>query len=400
MTANPPSALRNLRVLDLTSGVAGPYATRILAGYGATVTKVERPLHGDWARRLPPLKAGATGDETSAFFAWLNAGKHGVTLDLNSARGRALLRQLVASADLVIESIRPDRKRLFCVDHDALAEVNPRIATVSVTNFGETGPYRDRPAAEITLQALGGMMARTGSRDRPPLKMWGHQAQLIAGANVLAAAMATALAARRTGSAHHADVAILECVLQFLHSTLMKWSFERVEVGRDAVADVANGVYPCADGYAGVVVPGSGTLWRRVPALMEDERLADERFRTLRGRVKHGDEIDALMLPWIVSHTTAEVYHLGQAAGLPFASVRTAKEILDSPQLNARGYFDEVEHPGIGRARGPGAPFRLEQPRWSAAAAPTLGQHNASVYCDHLGLSAAELRAFVEAGVV
>ncbi len=400
MTADPPSALRQLRVLDLTSGVAGPYATRIFAGYGATVTKVERPQRGDWARRLPPLKGGASGSEASAFFAWLNAGKRGVTLDLRAERGRVLLRRLVAASDLVVESIRPERKESFGIEHEALVAANPRIATVSVTNFGETGPYRDKPATEITLQALGGMMARTGSRDRPPLKMWGHQAQLIAGANVLTAAMATLLAAKRTRSAHHADVAILECVLQFLHSTLMKWSFERVEVGRDAVAAVANGVYPCADGYAGVVVPGSGTQWRRVPALMEDERLADERFRTLRGRVKHGDEIDALMLPWIVSHTKEEVYHLGQAAALPFASVRTAKEVLDSPQLNARGYFDAIDQPGIGLIHGPGAPFRLEQPSWSATPAPSLGQHNTAVYCGEMGLSEPELHALMEAGVV
>ena len=399
MTAETPRGIGDLRVLDISSGVSGPYAARVLAGYGACVIKVERPGCGDWARRLPPHKEGATALESSALFAWLNAGKRGVTLNLADARGRDLLRRLVADADLVIESIRPDRKRSFGVDQTALADENPGIASVSVTNFGETGPYRDRPATEITLQALGGMMARNGSRGRPPLKMWGNQAQLIAGANVLAASMGALLAARRTRSAHHADVAVLECVLQFLHSTLMKWSFERVEVGRDAVAAVANGVYPCADGYAGVIVPGSGKMWRRIPELMEDERLADDRFRTLGGRVRHGDEVDALMLPWIVSHGKEEIYHRAQALALPFASVRNAHDVLESPQLNARGYFDDVEQPGIGRMRAPGAPFRLEAPKWRAAPAPLLGEHNAEVYGE-LGVDTNVLQSLQEAYVV
>jgi len=399
MTPAQPRRLGEITVLDLSSGVAGPYATRILAGYGARVIKVERPRCGDWARRLPPLRRGESGPDASALFAWLNSGKRGITLDLAQPRARELLARLVERADLVIESIRPDRKRAFGVDDETLRGANAAVASVSVSNFGETGPYRDRPAAEITLQALGGMMARNGSRGRPPLKMWGHQAQLIAGANVLAAAMAALLAARRTRSAHHADVAILESVLQFLHSTLLKWSFERVEVGRDAVAAVANGVYPCADGYAGVIVPGSGKMWRRIPELMQDERLADDRFRTLGGRVRHGDEVDALMLPWIVSHGKEEIYHEAQALALPFASVRDARDILASPQLNARGYFDEVEHPGVGPVRAPGPPFRLETPAWHAAPAPRLGEHNAEVFGE-LDIDAATLRSLEEDGVV
>lgn len=389
--------IRGLRVVDVTSGVAGPYATRILAGFGADVIKVERPGTGDWGRRLPPFKDGT---DSSAYFAWLNAGKRGIALDLAGELGREALHRLVARADVVVESVRPARKRDFGVDHDALAVANPRIATISVTNFGETGPHRDRAASEITMQALGGMMARNGSRGRPPLKMWGHQAQLIAGANVQSATMATLLASRRSGSAHHADVAVLECVLQFLHSTLMKWSFERVEVGRDAVAAVANGVYPCADGYAGVIVPGSGKMWRRIPELMEDERLADERFRTLGGRVKFGDEVDALMLPWIVTHGKEEIYHRAQAMALPFASVRDAADILASRQFEERGYFDEWEQEGVGRIKAPGAPFRFESLPWSMSPAPSLGQHNDDVLRGELGMSSAEVAALMrEAGV-
>ncbi len=388
--------IRGLRVVDVTSGVAGPYATRILAGFGADVIKVERPGAGDWSRRLPPVKDGT---QHSAYFAWLNAGKRGVTLDLSSQRGRDALHRLVARADVVVESVRPPRKAAFGIGHDALAAANPRIASVSVTNFGETGPYRDRRASEITMQALGGMMARNGSRGRPPLKMWGHQAQLIAGANVLQATMAALLWARRSGSAHHADVAVLECVLQFLHSTLMKWSFERVEVGRDAVAAVANGVYPCADGYAGVIVPGSGKMWRRIPELMEDERLADDRFRTLGGRVKYGDEVDALMLPWIVTHDKEEIYHRAQALSLPFASVRDASDILASRHFAERGYFDQWEQPGIGMMKAPGAPFRLDALPWAMSPAPSLGEHNSAVFGGELDMSPDEVAALTEAGV-
>lgn len=392
--------MTGLKVLDLTSGVAGPYATRILAGYGARVTKVEPPGTGEWGRRLPPRKEGLDGPEASAFFAFLNAGKRSITLNLKAPRGRDLLHRLVAEADLVLESVRPGRKAAYGVDHEALSAINPRIATVSVTNYGETGPYRDRPASEIALQAIGGMMGRNGLRDREPLKMWGHQAQLIAGAHAFTAAMAAAFAVRRDGRAHHADVSVFESVLQFLHSTLMKWSFEQGVVGREAMATVANGVYPCADGFAGIVVPGSGTMWRRVPELMDEPRLADERFRTLGGRVRNADEVDALMLPWILTHTKEEIYHLGQARALPFASVRSAREILASEQLNRRGCFDEVEHPVLGSLRYPGAPFRSSAKRWAADRAPLLGEHNGAVYQEELGLSEGELQELCEAGVI
>src|SRR5690606_5393466 len=218
-----------------------------------------------------------------------------------------------------------------------------------------------------------------GSRDRPPLKMWGHQAQMIAGGNVFAAAMTTLTAARGDGAAHHADVSVFESVLQFLHSVWMKWSFEQQEVGRDAVAAVANGVYPCADGYAGIIVTGTGLGWRRMKDLMGEERLGDERFRTLRGRVKYGDEIDAYMLPWIISHGKEEIYHAGQAVGLPFASVRSAPEVVNSEHLLARNFFDEVEHPGLPKMPLPGPPVRISSLDWVARPAPRFGEHTEAV---------------------
>ncbi len=389
-----------LNVVELAEGIAGPYCGRLLAGYGARVIKVEHPRGGDESRRLRPFKDDVADDEHSGLFAWLNGNKLGATLDWSSASGREILAALLRQADLVITSGAVHGDPALYLTRAQLAADNPRIVSVSITNFGETGPYRDFHGVEITLEAMGGMMARTGLRDQTPLKEWGYQAQFIAGANALPAGVSAVIRARRTGAGAHIDLAIMEAAIQFLQSTLMKWSFERIVVGREAQSTAANTIYPCKDGYVGFFAPGAGTAWRSAAELVGDPRLADPRFKTQAGREQHSDELDALILPWTLEHTKDEIYHRGQALGMPLAPVRSPAEFMQAEHHRVRGFIRETEHPVLGRCEQPGMPFRLSGFDWRDQPSPTLGQHNNDVYGDLLGLSPAALVSLRERGVL
>jgi CoA:oxalate CoA-transferase len=398
----PSTPLQNLRlnVVELAEGVAGPYCGRVLAGYGARVIKVEHPRGGDWARRLRPFKDDIADDERSGFFAYLNANKLGVTLDWSNPSGRELLGRLVADADLVLTSGTVRGNEALALSHEDFVGWNPRVVSVSITPFGETGPYRNYRGVELTLEAMGGLMARTGLRSREPLKEWGYQVQFIAGADAIPAALSAVIRARRTGRGGHVDLSIMEAGIQFLQSTLMKWSFEGIVVGREAQSTAANKIFPCKDGYVGIFAPGSGTGWRNAAAVMGDPRLADPRFRTQTGREQHEDELDAIILPWTLEHTKEEIYHKGQAAGLPFAPVRTTAEFLASEHHRVRGFIRRTTHPVLGTYEAPGMPFRLDSPQWRDEPAPTLGQHNQTVYGDLLGIPTGDLIALRERGVI
>jgi CoA:oxalate CoA-transferase len=398
MVANPKRLA--LRVVELADGVAGPYCGRILAGFGADVIKIEHPCGGDSARRLRPFKDDIPDDEHSGFFAYLNANKRGITLDWSNPTGRSLLRQLLGWADVVLTSgaVRADAG--LHLSGDEAIDAHPQIVSVAITNFGETGPYRDYQGVEITLQAMGGIMARNGLRDREPLREWGYQAQFIAGANAIPACLSAVFRARRTGVGAHIDLAIVEAVVQFLQSTLMKWSFEGVVAGREAQSKAANTIYPCKDGYAGIFAPGSGTGWRNAAMLMEDPRLGDPKFKTQALREQHADELDALIYPWTLDHSKDEIYHTGQSVGLPYAPVRSTAEFLAAEHHRVRGYIRTVDHPVLGRYSTPGMPFRLDGLDWQDAPSPTLGRHNVDVYGELCGLSAGHLLNLHERGVI
>lgn len=399
MASTLPRALR-LSVVELAEGISGPYCGRTLAGFGASVVKVEHPRGGDFSRRLRPFKDDQADDEHSGLYAYLNANKLGVTLDWSQVSGRTLLDRLLADADLVLMSGVVQDDPTLALVHDDLTQANPRVVSVSVTPFGETGPYHEYAATDITLQAMGGMMARNGLRADAPLREWGYQAQFIAGANAIPAALSAVFRARRTGKGGHIDLSAMDAVIQFLQSTLMKWSFERIVAGREAQSTAANKIYPSADGYAGVFAPGSGIGWRNAATVMEDERLADPRFRTQAGREEHEGELDALILPWTLEHTKDEIFRRGQAGAMPFAPVRTTDEFLAAEHHRARGFIRRTDHPVLGAYEHPGMPFQPGALDWRDAPAPTLGQHNDAVYGERLGLTPADLTALRERGAI
>ena len=425
--------LEGVKVLDLTHYLAGPYCTKLLSSLGAEVVKVERP-GGDPMRRFGPLVSTMTlpqaevqtrdssdpddGNDAGAWFLYLNTSKKSLTLDLKSDKGRDIARQLAASSDIVVENFAPGTMNKLGLGYEELRKTNPALVMTSISNYGQTGPYRDWKATEINLYAAGGLMNITGEPDMPPLKEGAPLAQLGAGQVAFAATMGALMYAEETGEGQHIDVSIAEYATNILENALMQYSYSGIEftrVGNRGYGRAAWGIYPCQDGYVGIIA-GPDTRWPAVAEIMEREELADPRFESRNGRMINADEVDALMLPWLLDHDKVDIFKAGQDRGLGFAYVATMQDILDMEQLNARDYFVELGDPDQGGFMYPGAPMKLfingdgdpslsprpgrGQVGWVYRRAPSLGQHTEETLSGRLGINESEISGLRSLGAL
>ena len=405
--------LEGVRILDLTHYVAGPYCTRLMAGLGADVVKVERPPSGDPVRRLGPFAsrpgvARHYGDvqavEDGAWHLYMNAGKRSLGLDLKTDQGRALALELAAQADILVENFAPGTLERLGLGYGELSAANPALVVTSISNFGQTGPYRDWRGTEANLYAMGGLMNITGEPEQEPLKEGAPLAQLGAGQNAFAATMGALMYAEETGEGQRIDVSIAEYATNILENALMQYSYsgqEYTRVGNRGYGRAAWGIYPCRDGHVGIIA-GPDHRWPEVSHIMEREELADPRFASRRGRQENADEVDALMLPWLLDHDKVEIFKAGQNSGLGFSFVATMQDILEMEQLLARGYFIKLEHPASGELTYPGAPISCEPgaDAWVFRRAPLFGEHTAPALSDWLDCDAVRLRRLAAAGAI
>ena len=314
-----PQPLSDLRVIDLTHGIAGPYCTKLLADYGADVIKVERPGSGDYARSLGPFPGDVPHPEKSGMFLALNTNKRGIVLDLKSPDGLATLKEMIAGADILVENFRPGVMDRLGLDYKTVESINPNLIMTSVSNYGQYGPYRDYLASEITLFAMGGRMNASGLPERYPLKLGGNHVQFQAG-NV--AAMATLFAwygqryAGMTGQ--QVDVSIFETQLASYNTRMpsllaYQYTGERVSRLGGARMGYPSGFYPCADGY--INIQGGGPFWPRTVAMLGmPELLEDSPYSPPLGQLDldRREEFEAeIWLPWVLQRTMLEV--LGSA---------------------------------------------------------------------------------------
>ncbi|GMU39941.1 MAG: CoA transferase [Chloroflexota bacterium] len=384
------------RVIDLSQYVAGPYAGRIMAGFGADVIKVEPP-DGDPIRHWGPFTEGKPNPETGALHLYLNQGKRSVTLDLDTADGRAVLRELIATADVLVESFRPGALAEIGFGYEQLKAEFPGLVYLSVTPFGQTGPYAQHHAWEITTYALSGLMSITGEPDREPLKNGGYIGQYGTGQNAYIATLAALWERTASGLGQHIDVSVFEHTTSLLEMTDMYWIYGGEIYPRSGNgARAAWGIYPCADGFVGVV---SGPLrrWANIATLMEEPQLAEERFQRPGSQAELRDEIDALMLPWLLTHEKEEIYQKAQALGLPFGYVSTPADFFKNEQLQYRGFFHEVEHPVAGTMKYPSVAAHFSDGLWESKRAPLLGEHTAEVVAS-LGHDRASAERLAAAG--
>lgn len=400
--------LSDVRVLDFTHHVAGPFCTKLFADFGAEVVKIEKPRRGDIARAMAPFKDDDPGPEMSALFLHLNTNKRSVALNLKHEAARDVVKRLVERSDIVVESFAPGVMASLGLGYDAIHAWNPRAVMVSVSNFGQTGPYRDYKSEDIISYAMGGPMLTSGPKDGAPYRLGLNVSLHMAGNTAALAAMVALYGAEARGEGEHVDVSILETIAgsQERAPSLIAHQYTGATYDRGTYGPgMGFGTYPCSDGY--IHLAATANVFNRLLRLVgwpeSDERVlapgarADEELR---------DEFDSVyMLPWLLARTKAEAWADLQAAGIPSGAVFTTGEVVESPHYRERGYFTETKHPVVGTMTLPRAPFRVFEAGNRQVAveghvrpAPLLGEHTREVLGE-LRYSESELDAMGAAGV-
>jgi crotonobetainyl-CoA:carnitine CoA-transferase CaiB-like acyl-CoA transferase len=319
----PPQALDDLVVLDLTHYIAGPYCTRRLADFGARVIKIERPNGGDPGRRLGPLPGDVPHAEKSGLFLHLNANKESVTLNLKVLRGRQLFFQLLTRADVVVESFHPRVMRQLQLDYPLLRRVKPAIVMTSISNFGQTGPYRDWKAQDLTLYAMGGEMYSSGAAGREPLQQAPGLVLYQGGSVAATATLIGVFGARRHHIGQHIDISLFETQAGSIDrrlTALVAYQYNGASPGPEdpqPVGIMPSGIFPCQDGF--VDIRTNIRWWPRLVAMMEMPELNDDpRFGTDEARLNpaHREAFHALFLAWLMRHTRPG-YYAPDAGGSP-----------------------------------------------------------------------------------
>jgi crotonobetainyl-CoA:carnitine CoA-transferase CaiB-like acyl-CoA transferase len=404
----PPQALDDLLVLDLTHYVAGPYCTKRLADFGARVIKIEPPIHGDPGRQLGPFPNDVPHPEASGLFLHLNTNKESVTLNLKRLRGRQLFFKLLEHADIVVENFRPGVMRSLQLDYPLLRRVKPSVVMTSISNFGQTGPYRDWRAQDLTLYAMGGEMYSSGATDREPLKQAPGLTLFQGGAMAATATMVGIFGARRHHIGQHIDISLFETQAGSIDrrlTSLVAYQYNGANPGPEdpiPVGIMPSGVYPCQDGFVDIRV--NFRWWGRLVAMMEMPELdEDPRFNTEEGRFDPANREAFMVLfeAWLMRHTRQEIMRLAQQFRIPGTAINLPGEVLDDPHFTERGAFVEVDHPVAGRWQFPGAPFRPQQtPGQAPRPAPLLGQHTEAVLQEFINLDPGELAALKQANII
>ena len=379
--------LSGVKVLDFTHYIAGPYCTRLMAGLGADVIKVERPSVGDPARHLPPFYRDIPGLERSGAFLWLNLGKRSITLNLKTEPGIELAAQLTTWADVVVENFAPRVLPSLNLDYTHLATANPQLVMTSITNFGQSGPYRDYRAQDIVLFGMGGSMASTTRPEEMPYTLAGAPAQTMAGAAGFTGTLGALFGARQTGVGQHVDVSMFETMASSQTQEFVAAAYR----GSDEQPSALSLIYPCQDGHA-ILVDQQPHQWQKIAHLIgRPDLLDDPRLQTMASRRAHREVLDQILGPWLLDRSKVEVYHLGQQAGIPCGYFASVADIVASPQLQARNFLIEVDHPEVGPLRYPALPFRINDHTPPYSMAPQLGQHNREIFETQLGLTSSRM---------
>ena len=398
-----PGALSDITVLDLTRVLSGPFATMWLGEMGANVIKVEIPRGGDESRRNPPF---APDSDWSTFFVTVNRNKRSVTLDLKSAEGKALFRELVEKADVLVENFRPDVMDRLGLGYEELRRINDRLIYCSISGFGSYGPYTRRPAYDVISQAMGGIMSVTGEEGGEPLKVGASLGDITGGMNAVIGILAALHARTLTGRGQRVETALVDSVIavqQAENNRYFVTGSTTPRTGNRYPANCPYGTYHAKDGVFMIGV-GKDELFVKLCEQVLDmpEAAKDPRFGSIARRVAHHEEIRQLLEGWAKDYTVDEVVEKLLAAGVPAGPILSVADIAKDPHFaGARNMFPTMEQPGLGEFTVTAMPIKFSHTEtYVHRPAPELGQHNREVYGQLIGLSDGELAELKEKGVI
>ncbi|MFQ5924533.1 MAG: CaiB/BaiF CoA transferase family protein [Dehalococcoidia bacterium] len=420
--------LGDVRVLDLADQ-KGVYCTKLLADLGADVIKIEKP-GGDPMRSIGPFFHDEPDPEKSLYWFQFNTSKRSITLNLDSADGREILKRLAKTADVVVETFPPGHLDEMGLGYSLLKEINPGLILTSITPFGQTGPYRDFKASDLIAQAMGGLMNLAGFPEDPPHKLHGSQAYHSASVQAAVGTMIALYVRELTGEGQHVDISLEESVLMSMETAMQHYDL-RQEIRRRAAREKAvvpgRGLYECKDGHVfSYMVPGFGAGWNVIVDWLDGEGMAGDLrdpkwdeiwalvsdFRALVALV--GDpprfmacleqfaHINEIFQAFLAKKTKQEIYDAAGERRIMIVPAYSPQDLVASPQLAALGYFVDVEHPELGATiKYPGGPYHFSETPWRIAKrAPLIGEHNFEIYEKELGCSREQLTTLKREGAI
>jgi len=407
------------RVLDLTNE-RGSLCGRIFSDLGAEVIKIEKP-RGDSCRSIGPFYQNIPDSEKSLYWFFCNLGKNSVTLNIETGDGQEILKKLVKISDFLIESFDPAYLDSLGLGYPVLSKINGRIIVTSITPFGQAGPYRDYKASDITLMAMGGLMYITGEPDRPPVRISVPQAYFIASAQAAAATLTAHYYRELTEEGQHVDVSIQECVFSTLANVIPEWELAQISLqrvgsflsGRGAAGTKQRLIYPCQNGgVLYIVLAGriGAPSNRAVVQWMDEEGMADdfikswewEKYDFATATPEIQERLEEYFAKFFLTHAKEEIYNEGLKRGFMVAPVSSPMDIIENPQLRARDFWLQIEHPELNcKLTYPGTFHRSSEVAFKVPRrAPLIGEHNTEIYEKELGITREEMATLKQAGVI
>ncbi len=399
------TALGHLKVLELTSMVTGPYCCKLLADLGAEVIKVEEPGRGDPARQRGPFLHDSPDKETSGLFLYLNTNKLSITLNMHSQAARHVFRELVRRCDVLVEDYPLSDACRLGITFEELSRINPRLVVTSISPYGRSGPYGEYRGRELNCVHAGGegfmMPIESDFPDREPVRGGGLVGDCMCGLSACLATLAAAYRSRVTGKGQHVDVSKQDVLMTQVGLEVAMYTYSGTVRNRHRRAAITAVPLECRNGYVQLSAFGDRDWQSLIQFMGRDDWAKDEGFSDMARRWQRAEEINEGIQEWIRQYDKDYLFRELQSIAVSTAPVNTSEDLVKSPQLEARRFFVDIEHPVAGRLQYPSVAYRLsETPVKYARPAPLLGEHNRLVLGEQLGLSSENIRALAEVGTI
>jgi crotonobetainyl-CoA:carnitine CoA-transferase CaiB-like acyl-CoA transferase len=393
-----PKALHDVRVIDVSRLLTGPYCTMVLADLGADVIKVEVPGRGDDSRLFGPFTQGESG-----YFMTLNRNKRGITLDLRKPEGKAVFKELVRSADVLLENFTAGTMEEWGLGYEELSKINSKLIYASITGFGQYGPYSNRVAFDAIAQAMGGLMSITGHPTTPPTRVGTSLGDINAGVFAATSILAALHQRTNTHRGQRIDISMHDCIFAILENAVVRNTIGGqvpTRIGSRHASVTPYDVFQAKDGYLLIACANEATWQRLCKAMGQDGLIQDERFLLNAKRTENVESLTKIINDWLSCLTMGEALKILEDSAVPSAPVKSIDELVNDPHLIARNMVAEVVHPVAGKTKIPGVPTKLEDsPDSIERPAPVLGQHTEEVLME-IGYSKEQVQGLREQGII
>ncbi len=397
-TVSPP--LKGIRVVDLSRVLAGPFCSMILGDLGAEIIKVEIPLRGDDSRAYPPFK-----DNESSYFHSVNRNKKSITVNLKELEGKELIYDLVKRSDIVVENFRPGVTERLGVDYKTLADLNPEVIYVSISSFGQTGPYSQLPGYDLIIQGMGGLMGITGEENRPPVKIGVAITDIGAGMWAAIAVLAALKNRNEKGVGQYIDISLLDGSVAWMSHIAGGYFFSGKvpnRIGSSHPSIVPYQAFPTKNGRFILIAAGNDRLFKILcEALSLDELVEDSRFKTNNDRVENREILIKILEKSFLERNRDEWIEMLRGKGFPTGPVYNIEEVFSDPQVLHRNMILEINHPEMENVKQIGTPMKFSKtPCVLDSYPPLLGEHTVEVLKEIVGYSDSRIRDLKESGVI